>query len=120
MEPASRIQKTGRHQIAAHTGLELSFREDSHPLGVGDEVAVFDLDASGQPFLEGRATIIAGCPQPHTYCVRFRGEKRSSARFVNPDWQAWPDRSLVLLTGFFRTNRIANPTVADFFPDSPE
>lgn len=102
---------------ATDTAPDASFRENSHPLNAGDTVVVFALDRLGRVWLEGRATIIACCPQPHTYRVCFQGEKRSTVRFVNPDWQAEPDRALALLTAFFRTNRTTNPSVSDFFPE---
>jgi hypothetical protein len=120
MEPASRIQKSGPRPVPAHRAPDTSFRDDTHPLNVGDAVVVFALDGLGRVWLEGHAAIIAPCTQPHIYRVRFHHEKRNRIRFVNPDWQARPDRSLALLIEFFRANRITNPSVADFFPDSPE
>lgn len=83
-----------------------SFEGDPHPLHVGDVVAVFGLDGTGGFWLEGRATIIACCPQPHLYRVRFQDEKRCRVRFVGTD--------------FWHLNRATDPQIEDFFPtDSP-
>lgn len=120
MEPASRIQKSRQHQVSAPTAPDTSLRDDAPPLKVGDAVVVFALDGFGRVWLEGQAAIIARCTQSHIYRVRFHNEKRDRIRFVNPDWQARPDRSLALLTEFFRANRSTAPSVADFFLDSPE
>lgn len=117
MRPASRIQKKEPRQAPARTVPDTSSQDELHPLNVGDVVAVFALDGAGRAYLEGQAAIIARCAQPHTYSVRFRREKRSRVRFVNPDWQARPDRSLALLLEFFRASRTINPSVTDFFPD---
>jgi hypothetical protein len=94
-----------------------SFDDDAHPLRIGDTVAVLALDGSGHVWLEGQASIITPCAQPHVYRVRFQNEKRDLVRFVNPDWQSDPERSLELLREFFRSNQDANPSVTDFFPD---
>lgn len=95
--------------------------ENAQLLNVGDEVSVFTLEGSGRPILEGHAVIIARSDQPHLYYVRFRDEKRSRLRFVNPDWQVQPERSFALLHAFWRSSRAADPQIDDFFPsDSPE
>jgi hypothetical protein len=121
MEPGTQIQKSGQCQAPTQKAPDISLREDSHPLHVGDVVAVLALDQAGHPVLEGQATIIAGCPPPHIYRVRFQDEKRSCVRFVDPNWQAQPDRALALLRDFWRSNSAVNPQVDDFFPpDSSE
>jgi len=117
MEPAPKNQKSGPRQVPAHTAPDTSFGDDAHPLNVGDAAVVFALDGLGRVWLEGQVTVIAQCTQPHMYRVRFHNEKRNRIRFVNPDWQARPDRSLALLIEFFRANPITNPSVADFFPE---
>jgi hypothetical protein len=117
MEPASGLRKNGQRRAPPHPPPDASLRDDAHPLGFGDEVSVLALDTSGRPFLEGRATIIRQCAQPHLYHVTFAGERSTRIRFVNPDWQARPDRSVALLIEFFHANRITNPSVDDFFPE---
>jgi len=121
MGPAAKIRKTGQREVpahrAAHGAPDTPSREESHPLSVGEAVAIFALNGAGRVYLEGQAAIIARGAQPHIYHVQFQGEKRSHSRFVNPDWQIRPDRSLALLIEFFRANRITNPSVADFFPE---
>jgi hypothetical protein len=118
--PISSLQSKIPDQPQISLGLLVDDQGPSHPLDAGDQVAVFAADLSGQPFLEGWAKIVRRCARPHTYDVRFQNETRNRTRFVNPDWQATPDRSLALLIEFFRANRITNPSIADFFPDSPE
>jgi len=86
-----------------------------HPIRIGDAVAVFALDPSGRPFFEGRAVIEAKSPRAHHYRVRFLHERIPRTRFINPDWQDAPQRSLTLLREFLRTADF--PRLTDFFPD---
>ena len=87
---------------------------DCHPLAIRQTVSIIRLGASGQPFCEGRAYIDALTDRPHHYRVRFRGERIIQTRFVHPDWQQDPARSLRLLTEFWHANSL--PSFDDFFP----
>lgn len=87
----------------------------SHPCKIGQTVAVFALEPSGRPFMEGRAFIESKRPTAHHYRVRFTGEKVSRTRFINPDWQKGPDRSFELLREFWRAS--GSRSFDDFFPD---
>lgn len=117
MGPAPRSPKSRQRPVPASAARDTPLRENAQPLSAGDEVVVFALSASGRPFLEGRATIVRRCSQPHVYHVAFSGDRITRIRFVNADWQARPDRSLALLLEFYRSNRMTNPAVDDFFPD---
>jgi hypothetical protein len=88
----------------------------SHPMKLGDFVAVFGRCASGQPFFEGSALIRWHCGQPHHYLVQFKGDPVLRSRFVNPDWQRAPQRSLEFLLAFWRTSQ--TPSFDEFFPDN--
>jgi hypothetical protein len=88
-----------------------------HALKVGDTVAVFSLDSSG-PSIEGTGIIESYATAPDRYHIKFSGERVTRLRFIHPDWQADPERSLALLREFWRSNRIDNPRIEDFFPDN--
>jgi hypothetical protein len=92
-------------------------QEDFHPLPIGQTVYIFGLNASGCPFCEGQASISAIDSQPHYYRVRFRGDRVMRIRFVHPDFQGDPTRSLTLLTEFWRAN--TSPSFDDFFAPGP-
>lgn len=85
-------------------------------LRIGDAVTVFTLGHSG-PSIEGIGTIESYDAAPHRYHIIFAGERIAKLRFINPDWQADPERSLLLLVEFWRSQRSDNPTIEDFFPE---
>jgi hypothetical protein len=89
-------------------------KHSSHPLKLGDAVAVFGLSASGRPYLEGLAQIRSRYDAPHFYRVRFKGERVLRTRFINPNWQRNPERSLALLLAFW--DATASPSFDEFFP----
>ncbi len=86
-------------------------------LGIGATVAVFALGASG-PYMEGTGTVVSSDAGPNRYHIRFAGEATTKLRFVNPDWQVDPERSLALLREFWRFSHRDDPLVEDFFPDA--
>jgi len=92
-------------------------QSDFHPLEIGQMVSIFGASALGRPFCEGEALIDAISDRPHYYSVRFRGERASRLRFVNPDWQQDPARSLALLTEFWLAS-LAPPAIDEFFPSN--
>lgn len=92
-------------------------RDDLRSMAPGQTVSIFGCRASGQPYLEGQATIEASGDRPHFYRVRFHGERVTRLRFVNPDWQQDPAHSLALLIQFWRAT--ASPSFDEFFPDIP-
>jgi hypothetical protein len=81
----------------------------------GDACAVFGCDPSGIAYHEGTATIHDCCAEPHQYRVRFIGERVLRTRFINPDWQRDPERSLALLLAFWRASK--SGSFDEFFPD---
>ena len=85
-------------------------------LTVGETVVVFAIGCCG-PSIEGHGVIEAHGAAWHQYHIRFVGEPRTRLRFINPDWQEFPERSLALLREFWRSNRIDDPLIEDFFPD---
>jgi hypothetical protein len=95
---------------------------DTSPLGaarqfeIGDAVTIFAITPSGRPFIEGRALVEARCTRRNHFRVRFCGESVSRIRFVPPDWQAEPERSLALLIEFWESSA-APSRYEDFFPD---
>jgi hypothetical protein len=117
MRPPSRIKKTNAR--LSHTQKH-SARTDkadaSHKFRIGDPVVVFALSASGRPFIEGRAQVEARCTRRNHFRVRFCGESVSRTRFIHPDWQAEPERSLALLIEFWESSAEPSP-FEDFFPD---
>lgn len=82
----------------------------------GETVAIFALGPLGRPFIEGRARVQAATARPHHYRVRFLNERTDHIRFVSPDWQDNPKRSLALLIELWRVNTSPS-TFDDFFPD---
>ena len=84
-------------------------------LAVGDVVAVFALDTSG-PSIEGFGTVESHGNTRSHYWIKFAGERVAKHRFVPADWQAEPERSLALLTEFWRSCRQDDPRIEDFFP----
>ncbi len=85
-------------------------------LAVGDHVVIFAMSASG-PSIEGTAVISSPSPASDRYRVRFDGDPTIRLRFVNPDWQACPERSLTLLREFWRLYHHDDPVIENFFPD---
>jgi hypothetical protein len=83
----------------------------------GDTVTVFALSPAG-PFIEGRAVVEAICAERHLCRVRFLGEKVAQTRFIHPDWQDEPQRSLVFLRQFWQAGA-SLPSFDEFFPDDP-
>lgn len=88
----------------------------SHAFKNGETVAVLAIGPSGRPFIEGRARIRAACARPHHYHVRFLNEHTDHIRFVSPEWQDNPKRTLELLLEFWRAST-APPALDEFFPD---
>jgi len=96
-------------------------KPSSHPLKLGAVVAVFGLSASGRPYLESFAQVRSRYDAPHFYRVRFKGERVLRVRFINPEWQRDPERSLALLLSFW--DATMSPSFDEFFPNdrpSPE
>jgi hypothetical protein len=92
-----------------------SGRDSSDVIKVGDIVAVFGLRPGGGPYLEGWASVAdARRAALHQFRVRFRGEAILRTRFVNPDWQNDPRRSLALLRAFWDASQ--DVAVEEFFP----
>jgi hypothetical protein len=89
----------------------------THPLKTGDVVAVITLDPAGCPIIEGAAVIKAKCALPNRYRLRFRGELTLCSRFVSPEWQKNPARSLALLVEFWWASK-SPPAHEEFFPDT--
>jgi hypothetical protein len=87
----------------------------THALKVGDYAVVFALDSFG-PSIEGAGVIEACDAARNRYHIRFSGERITRLRFVNPDWQSSPERSLALLIEFWRSSHRDDPSVEDFFP----
>ena len=87
----------------------------SHPMKIGAAVTVFAVGPFGQPYCEGHAVVVATCRTAHHYHVRFLRERITRTRFVSPDFQKNPNRSLTLLREFLRTGSSSN--LDDFFPD---
>ena len=87
-----------------------------HGLTPGDVAIVFALNSTG-PTIEGIGVIENRCAENNLYWVKFIGEPTARLRFVNPDWQAEPERSLKLLRNFWRSQSEREPVIEDFFPD---
>jgi hypothetical protein len=89
--------------------------ETSHPIRVGSVVVVLALDPFGVPFIEGYGRVEQHGAKPHWYCVHFIAERLTHDRFVNPEWQKAPERSLALLHEFWASKDLVS--IEDFFPD---
>ena len=85
-------------------------------VAVGETVVVFAIGPSG-PSMEGTGTIESLCRDENLYWIKFSGDPVCRLRFVNPDWQACPERSLTLLREFWRSRQRDDPVIEDFFPD---
>lgn len=88
-----------------------------HPLKIGDAVTVFAYDDFG-PFIEGVGTIDSHAAAADHYWIRFDHDPIARLRFVQADWQTFPDRSLALLRGFWRSCRSNESATENFFPHS--
>jgi len=101
---------------AAHDREAKREAKSNRALSVGDRVAIFGLSSSG-PTIEGVGVIESVGAAPNQYRIRFVGERIATLRFVHPDWQAAPERSLALLIEFWRSSQRDDPFVEDFFPE---
>jgi hypothetical protein len=121
MWPTSRARENNRSPLRSRrrSARLASEQNVSHPLKIGDAVAIFAINPLGRPFIEGSARVQALCVRPHHYRVRFLNENRDCIRFVNPDWQGNPKRSCELLLEFWRASTSASP-FEDFFPDETD
>ncbi len=87
----------------------------SHPIAIGQEVAVLALGPFG-PFCEGTARIVARGEGSHHYAVRFDGEPTTTAseRFVHPAYQSDPEGALGWMTLLWVAS--LRPVLDDIFP----
>ncbi len=84
-------------------------------ISLGDAVTIFTLCASG-PLIEGKGIVECVSAVRNEFWIKFDGDPIARLRFIHPDWQASPERSLVLLQEFWRSCGRDNSRVEDFFP----
>ncbi len=89
----------------------------NHPLQIGDAVTVFAYD-NFSPFIEGIGIVDSHAAAADHYWIRFDHDPTARLRFVQADWQAFPDRALALLRAFWRSCRSNQSTTENFFPDN--
>ena len=104
----------GTTDLPAHAIHQSSKDAVEHALKLGDAVTVFGIATSG-PMIEGIGTIESYGPGRDRYHIRFIGDLVTRLRFIIPEWQSNPERSLELLREFWRSSRTDHPLVEDFF-----
>ena len=83
----------------------------------GAVVTIIRIGPAG-PLIEGHGVVQEACPQAFFFRVRLDGEKVCRVRFVHPDFQQNPERSLALLRAFWEAS-LAPPAFDEFFPADP-
>jgi hypothetical protein len=111
MAPAKRSR--ARSRSAAKSARAAAF-DASPELRKGDVVTVFGIGSSG-PYIEGRAVVRGAGRRLQFFRVVFASERVIRTRFVHPDWQEDPERSLRLLIAFWEAS-VAPPEIDEFFP----
>ncbi|HVA79765.1 MAG TPA: hypothetical protein VNF29_02450 [Candidatus Binataceae bacterium] len=105
---------TARRQCGAG---HLAAPQASRRFRIGTVVTIFRIGSAG-PFIEGHGVIVKACSQAFFFRVQFDSKKGSRVRFVHPDWQQDPERSLALLRTFWEAS-LAPPSFDEFFPADP-
>jgi len=89
----------------------------SHPIAIGETVAIFRIDESAMPVIEGRARVKDLAHGPHRYRVQFIGDPTVRERIIHREYQSDPERMLSIICDLWNADHAASPSFSEFFPD---